>query len=392
MFSTRTGLDRSPNALARAVARRRARGAPLLDLTASNPTRAPGLPAAPLARRLGATGDAAGRYDPTPLGPPPARRAVAEELGHLDGDAPDPDDVVLTASTSEAYAALFTILGDPGDAVLAPRPSYPLFEHLARFAGLRVVPFDLVDEGAGRWRVDPTSLRAAADDGRARAVLAVSPNNPTGSFLHPEDLAALAGPGLPLIVDEVFRGYPLRGAAPPVPSAAVAVTDVPVVTLGGASKHLALPQAKVAWLRLGGPRRGVDELRGRLELVLDATLALATPTALALPRLLEDGRQVREALRARLLENLASARALARDTAVTVTPPEGGWYVLARLPRTRDDDAWAHALLEEDGVCAQPGWLYDLDPGAATLVLSLLPEPATFAEGVRRLVARAADG
>jgi aspartate/methionine/tyrosine aminotransferase len=395
-FSRRLAWDPPENALAKLE---RARGAEVLDLTVSNPTRV-GLP--DLGPRVGEALAAAARgaYDPNPLGAPAARAAIAAELAAALGPmtpvtttAPiSADRLVLTASSSESYGFLFKLLCDPGDAVLVPEPSYPLFEYLARLEGVTPVPYRLAYDGA--WHVDLASLDdALARADRVRALVVVNPNNPTGSFLKRCELPALSARceahGLAVIADEVFAPYEsgedaerVRGLA-----AEVAFTArVPTFALGGLSKSCGLPQLKLGWIAVAGPV--ADAAVARLALIADTYLSVGAPVQEAAESLFAIGRDARQAIAARVAANRAHlAAAIGPSSPCTLLSSEGGWSAILRVPATRTDEAWALALLSEDGVLVQPGYFFDLR-GGAYLVLSLLPPPAIFAEGVRRLVAR----
>jgi aspartate/methionine/tyrosine aminotransferase len=381
VFSRRLPPDLRPTPLARL---RAARPRPPFDLTVSNPTRC-GLPYP--GGLLAALADPAGLvYSPDPRGLESARRAVAADY-RRHGVEVDPERIVLTASSSEAYAILFKLLCDPGDAVLVPTPSYPLFEHLAALEGIRAAPYPL-DPGAG-WQPAPDP----AGPERARALIVVHPNNPTGSYVTPAAAARLvdtaARCGLALIVDEVFLDYPLRPAARP---ASFAATE-PVLTfaLGGLSKGLGLPQLKLGWIVASGPPGAVDEALDRLAFIADHYLSVGTPVQLALPRLMADAAPVRLAIRERCRRNLDALDELARELpAVSVLRPDGGWSAGLRYPAALvDEEALALALLEEDGVAVHPGYFFDF-PTAGYVVVSLLPEPETFAAGVARLLQRVA--
>src|SRR5947209_1655966 len=207
LYSNRLSWPAIPNSFSIRVAEKRSTGAPLVDLTNSNPTIFCGYPHDQIANAYGSIRDF--RYDPDPAGSIPARLAVAEYYrGH--GLAVSPERMLLTASTSEAYALLFKLFCDPGDEILVPTPSYPLFECLAAVECVRPVPYRLVYDGS--WFIDFDHLRAMVTK-RTRAIVLVSPNNPTGSACKGEEalrIAALArDEGLPLIVDEVFLDYPL---------------------------------------------------------------------------------------------------------------------------------------------------------------------------------------
>jgi len=381
MFSRRIPPHLEPNALARALAAIRASGAAVADLTDSNPTRAD-IPypidlLAPLAEA------AALRYDPHPFGLPAARAAVAADCARR-GVAVDPAQVVLTASTSEAYSWLFKLLCDAGDSVLVPRPSYPLFEHLTALDGVHVQPYDL--QYHGRWSIDMTALVAAPE--RTRAVLLVSPNNPTGSFVSAEELAALVRlcreRRWPLIVDEVFADYPLE--APDPLTDVAARSDVLTFSLAGLSKTVGLPQLKLAWIVVGGPAAARDVALAALELVADSYLSVATPVQLAAGHLLRAGRGVRAAIQRRIRENLAALRAAARDVpACEVLRTDGGWSAVVRVPATRREEAMVLDLLERERILVHPGYFFDF-PREAYVVVSLLPPPALFADACARML------
>jgi hypothetical protein len=378
----RTPADLRPNRLARARAAR----PPRHDLTLSNPTRCgirypPDL-LAPLADPRGLV------YRPEPRGLPAARRAVARELARH-GAAVDPARVVLTASTSEAYTFLIKLLCAPGETVLVPTPSYPLFEQLARVEAVTALPYRL-DPDAG-WRLDLHEFAEAPET--VRAVVVVHPNNPTGSFVHPDDADALealcARRGWALIADEVFLDYPLDGG-PGAARTFAGRRHALTFTLGGLSKSVGLPQLKLAWIAASGPRRLVGPALERLDYVADTFLSVATPVQLALSQLLRRGGTVRRAILARCRGNLRTLRRLARRLpAVDVPPVGGGWSAVLRFPAVVGEEELALELLRRDRVTVHPGYFFDF-PRDGVLILSLLPEPASFQAGVDRLVARLA--
>jgi alanine-synthesizing transaminase len=380
MFSARIPGDLRPNAIALA---RRGAEVPF-DLTVSNPTVCgivyPETLLTPLARPAGLV------YRPEPMGIESARRAVAADW-RRHGAEVDPGRIVITASSSEAYAFLFKLLCDPGDAVMVPAPSYPLFEHLAALDGVRAVPYRL-DPSDG-WQ---PSLPAGFPE-RTRAVLAVHPNNPTGSYVEPAAADALAllcsRRGLALIVDEVFLDYPLVRIDPAPTFAARA--DALTFTLGGLSKSLGLPQVKLSWIAVSGPDEAVEEALRRLEFVADNYLSVGTPIQLALPLLLTEAAPVRNAIRERCRRNLDALRAAASPVpAISAPAPQGGWSAVLRFPSTIGEESLALELLQRDGVAVHPGYFFDF-PGDGYVVVSLLPEPGVFAEGARRLLHRIAS-
>jgi aspartate/methionine/tyrosine aminotransferase len=394
--SRRLAWDHPENALAGLERARRARGGEVLDLTVSNPTRV-GLPdlGARISEALAAT--TTGAYEPDPLGAFAARQAIAAELAAADVSIA-PERLVVTASSSESYGFLFKLLCDPGDAVLVPEPSYPLFEYLARLEGVTPMPYRLAYDGA--WHFDFASLdealaRAAGERRRVRALVVVNPNNPTGSFLKRFELPALAARceahGLPVIADEVFAPYALGDDAERVRALAgeeAFTARVPTFALGGLSKSCGLPQLKLGWMAVAGPADVADAAVARLALIADTYLSVGAPVQDAASRLLAIGRDARRAIASRVGENLARlAAAIGPSSPCTLLPSEGGWSAIVRVPATRTDEAWAATLLSRDGVLVQPGYFFDLR-GGAYLVLSLLPPLAIFAEGVRRLLAR----
>ena len=385
MTSSRLPANREPNAIARLAASMRRAGADLIDLTESNPTRAgfhypPDL-LRPLAEARGL------EYDPQPLGLWSARAAVAADFRRR-GIAISADRVALTSSTSEAYALLFKLLCDAGDRVLVPRPSYPLFEHLTAMEAIEAVPYTL--EYHGSWRIDVDSLRRGAAGG-VRALLIVSPNNPTGSYLHRDDLAALAeissDRGWPIIGDEVFVDYRLD----PAPHAApvIGAADVMTFSLGGLSKSAGLPQLKLGWIGFGGPAHLVDETLAAYEIVADTYLSVSTPVQAAAADLIESGAAVRAQILARITRNLSSLRTIARNyPATTVLPTEGGWSAVIQVPATQSEEALAMELLRTDEVLVHPGYFFDF-AREAFVVISLLVDPGRFDRGVSRVLARA---
>lgn len=365
MFSKRAHWNAPLNELTRA---RLAHRGELYDLTETNPTRA-ALPY-PL-EELSAALAAGARvsYDPDPRGLLSAREALAEHLRC------EVDDLLLTASTSEAYSFLFKLLTDPGDAILTATPTYPLLEHLASMELVTLQSFAL--ELHRRWDLDPSRVRQAITE-RTRAIVVVNPNNPTGSFVRADEQDALASFGIPLISDEVFLDYPLdaRGTTLVRP-------DVLTFTLGGLSKSAGLPHFKLAWIRVSGP--GKREALDALELIADNFLSVATPVQSALPSLLKIGTRIRQSISTRTHTNLSTLRELlAPLPAAQVLPVEGGWSAVVRVPRVLSDEELALALLER-GVVVQPGYFFDF-ASDGFVMLSLLTREEIFAEGTTRIL------
>jgi aspartate/methionine/tyrosine aminotransferase len=397
MFSSRVTAQLEPNRLTQEILRTRASGRDVIDLTVTNPTVA-GIeyPASLLA----ALGDpASARYDPHPLGLQCAREAVARDYERRGVHVP-PDRIVLTASTSEAYSILFKLLCDPaGDSVMVPVPSYPLFEHLTALDGVTASPYPL--EYHGRWTVDFQALDERWTSS-VRAVLAVSPNNPTGSVMGTEEIEELsarcAARNAAHIIDEVFDDYPLRAGG--AGDLRLRATDLPVTggrsragaltfRLGGLSKSVGLPQVKLGWIAIDGPDRLLAEALHRLELICDTYLSVSTPVQAAAGRLLAEGAVVRERILGRVRANEATLRrAVEECPSIEALGTDAGWSAVLRVPATRSEEDLVVELLARDGVLVHPGFFFDF-PHEAFVVLSLLPDPARFLDGVRRLVRRA---
>lgn len=384
-FSSRLPSHLEPNALTRLLGRLRAEGVSILDLTESNPTRAgieyPGEILAPLA-----AADSL-RYEPEPFGLPRAREAVSRDFMRRGLPIP-PARVVLTASTSEAYSLLFKLLCDPGDRVLVPVPSYPLFEYLTRLDGVEAAPYPLHYDG--RWSVDLDALGATLTP-RTRALLVVNPNNPTGSYVSGSELRALRelcrAHGLALIGDEVFGDYAF---GPARATSVLETEDVLAFGLGGLSKSAGLPQLKLAWIGIAGPDRDVARALDGLEVVCDAYLSVSTPVQHAAGALLAAGDRIRAAILARVRENLAALRTLAaRCPSVEVLNCEAGWSAILRVPRIAPEEDLVKTLLAEHYVLVHPGYFFDF-PHEAFLVVSLLPPPGVFQPAVERVLSVAA--
>jgi aspartate/methionine/tyrosine aminotransferase len=384
MFSHRTNWQLSPNALSRAIEEVRASGGGILDLTISNPTEAGVRPDADVVLAALANPEAM-HYDPQPRGLLKARQAVCHYYreSHEVFDL-DPERLILTTSTSEAYSYVFRLLCNPADEVLVPKPSYPLFEFLADLADVKLVPYPLLyDHG---WQIDFDSLYKTAT-ARSRAVILVHPNNPTGSYVSAAETSALnafcCDHGLALIVDEVFLDYAHDGA---LRSSFVTNADALTFTLSGVSKISALPQMKLAWVATSGPEEMVGAAGARLEIVADTYLSMNAPVQLAAPVLLDQRKQIQPILLDRLRANLAELDGqLASHPSCTRLQVEGGWYVVLRVPVIESDEDLAIRLLRQASVSVHPGHFYDF-PNEGHLVLSLITEPDIFREGIARLM------
>lgn len=388
MFSRRSDWGTEPNALQQALEAHRRAGHPVIDLAISNPS-AVGLryPDAFYARLVDARSAV---YEPAPLGLDGARAAVAGYYRER-GCACALEQVWLCASTSEAYANLLALLCDPGDAVLVPRPGYPLLDFIADLAGVRLAPYALAYDG--RWHVDRASLgQALAREPRARALVCIAPGNPTGHYLSRDELGLVgslcAEREMALIVDQVFADYPLRDDLERVEHGVGSLDRARCLAfvLSGLSKVALLAQLKLAWGVACGPRDLVARALERLSFVTDTFLSAATPVQLALPAILEAAPGLQARLRERLRANLAALRSRVRGSPLDALDVEGGWSAILRLPALPDwsDERMALRLLERAHVWAQPGALFDLDGGH--LVVSLLCDPATFEEAIEHVV------
>ncbi|MFN7980466.1 MAG: pyridoxal phosphate-dependent aminotransferase [Vicinamibacterales bacterium] len=383
-FSRRMPADLQANALSDALSDARATGRTWLDLTESNPTRAgfdyPDDLLAPLADSRGL------HYRPDALGAQVAREAVAADFARR-GTQVRPEHVMLTVSTSDAYSVLFKLLCDPGDEVLIPQPSYPLFEHLTRLDSIVSLPYRL--EYHGQWSIDVASIEAAMSP-RTRAVLLVNPNNPTGSFVSANDvdrLAALcAARDVAIISDEVFADYGFRGSSLINGAPLVGRADVLGFTMGGLSKSVGLPQVKLAWTAVSGSADHVAAAMLRLELICDTYLSVSTPVQLALPELMARGAVIREQIQARVERNLShGARLVAQWPSCSLLRADGGWSAVIRVPRLMTEEELVLNLLNEHGVLVHPGYFFDFAEESYVIVSLLVPEPV-FIEGVTRVL------
>lgn len=397
MFSARFSPAQESSPLWEALRARRAAGAEVLDLTLSNPT-AVGLPCPESLPALLARPSIL-RYRPDPRGLPEARAAVAAYLNALESASPrlrpvHADRILLTASTSEAYAFLFKLLCDPGDEVLIPSPTYPLFDALAELEHVSLVRYPLrrlpFSPGeAATWRADLGMLPNLVST-RTKAIILVTPNNPTGHLASPGEIAACLDlcreHDLALIVDEVFREFIFSGGP-----FAEAESDGPLLfTLNGLSKLAGLPQLKLGWIRVGGsPDRAAAALE-RLEWIADAYLSVNAPVQEACADILALAPVLRAPIRARLEANLAHARGL-RNPHVTPNLPEGGWSAVFEISSSADEEEFALSLLREQGVHAHPGRLFGFPEAAGRLrlVTGLLAPEREFREGCARLLVHA---
>jgi alanine-synthesizing transaminase len=367
---------------------KRAAGETILDLTESNPTAAGfHYPAETILSAL--TDPRSLRYEPAAAGMPAARAAVSEYYVGLAAHPVSPERILLTASTSEAYAFVFKLLADPGDEVLVPTPSYPLFDYLAALDSVRAVQYPLGYNGS--WTIDFDALSRSITP-RSRAIVLVNPNNPTGSFLKRQELDPLLKlcreHNLALVSDEVFADYALDDDARLVRSL-TGLEEVLTFCLSGLSKVAALPQLKLGWIVTGGPPPDREKAFERLELVADTYLSVSAPVQWAAPALLGLRGQLQQQILGRVRANrnfLVSQIGPTSPWKLLAT--EGGWYAVLEAPRIHSEEEWVLNLLSGDGVLVQPGFFFDFER-EAFLVISLLTEEDIFRAGIRRILVRA---
>ncbi len=433
MFSSRLNWNLSPNPLTQLLEAKRAQGVPILDLTESNPTRC-GFHYDDAAILSAMAQPQAMRYEPSPSGLLSAREAIADyycrkfvipsearNLSYSPRDSSSQklvlsevegtllgmtnpcgaDSLFLTASTSEAYSFLFKLLGNAGDEILVPQPSYPLFEFLAGLESLRTIHYPLRYSQDFRvltystplqdarrefgslhtgWQINFEVLRESISE-RTKAIIIVNPNNPTGNYLKKDELAELnalcSERNIALIVDEVFSDYPNDEDANRVETV-VGNEGALTFALSGLSKVVALPQMKLGWIQVSGERKSVEEAMSRLELIADTYLSVATPVQHATPKLLA----MRGAIQKEIRERVEINGKVLDDLRLSVLKREGGWYAVIEIEQ--DDERLAYELLERKNVLVHPGYFYDFT-GRHVIVVSLITKKEVFEEGITRL-------
>jgi alanine-synthesizing transaminase len=372
-FSSRFHWDAKPNRLAQILAKKHAEDASVIDLTQSNPTQAGFQYPLDVIRAFDDSSMLL--YEPSPRGSLAAREAVSAYYANRGHDV-SPDRILLTASTSEGYSYLFKLLTDPGDVVLVPRPSYPLFEYLAAMESLKVEQYPLrYDHG---WSIAIAEIPAAA-----RLLALVNPNNPTGSFVKRGELERLSGSGIPIVSDEVFSDY----AFAPDPTRVATLVDCEdclSFSMSGLSKIAGLPQMKLGWIVVNGPKDLQRDAMEKLEWIADTYLSVGAPVQCAAAKLLAFADQFQGLIRGRTAANLRFAKAYLAGTSANILDVEGGWYATIRMPHIRSEEDYAVDLLDRAGVLVQPGYFYDYE-SEAYLIVSLLAEEAQFREGIARV-------
>ena len=392
MFSHRVPADHSANRLSALIEQKRARGETIMDLTESNPTRC-GFAGDGRALLAALASPGALLYEPHPQGLASARSAVAGYYAEI-GSPVDPESLFLTTGTSEGYTQVFKLLADPGDEILVPTPGYPLLDVLTGLEAVRLVAYRLVRDNGHGWCIDQERLRASIST-RTRAIVIVSPNNPTGSYLKRSELeecSALCRQfDLALIVDEVFSDYG-RGHDPARVRTAAGSDACLTFTLNGFSKLAGLPQLKLGWIHVSGPRDLAEQARERLAFITDAFLSVSAAVQHAAPAVFRLRAGLQEQINRRLEENGRTLEeCLSGLPGCSVLDREGGWYAVVKIADEQSDEDLAIRLLGQDGVLVHPGYFYDF-PTGSFLVLSLLPPTGTFREGSAKLAAQLSAG
>jgi len=381
-YSQRLPWNFSSNLLSRRASERRSRGQAIIDLTRSNPTSVlSNYPHQQIADAFASIKNF--HYEPDPLGMESARIAVAQYYEPR-GITVSPGRLLLTASTSEAYALLFKLLCDAGDEILVPAPSYPLFDFLARLESVRVKNYRL--EFDGEWYIDFDFLQRQITSG-TRAIVLVNPNNPTGSFLKHREFQTLSRiaqeRSIPLISDEVFFDYAFDSQAGRVPTL-IRQDEILSFSLNGLSKAAGMPQMKLGWIAINGSPAGQTGARERLELIADTYLSVGAPVQRALPRLFTIGAEIGREIHERTKRNLQRLHEILHDSPAHALRCEGGWSAIIRLPATQPEESWTLHLLEQCGILVQPGYFFDMT-SEPYIVVSLITPPDEFEQAILRI-------
>ena len=377
-FSSRVDIS-EPNPIAKAEAEAKANGITLGKLNDSNPTKHA------LASEL-----LPDIYGAEPRGQRYAREALAAFL-HEQGNTATADDLYILSSASEAYSWLIKLLCNAGDAVLAPKPGYPLIESIARLECVDMIEYQQRFDGS--WYIDVAELREALegeDGGRIRALVLINPNNPTGSYVKASEREAIVrlchDHEVAIIADEVFYDYDLE----PFDGNARLAGETGTLTfaLDGFSKTLAAPHAKVGWIQVSGPAAEVDEAKRRLDVVADDYLPMSEIIAKQIPAMLGAAAAQTARVRERVQTNLAALHTMLDDDEqgmVSVLRAEGGWNVLLRVPSVLDENELVLSMIEKHGISGQPGYFFDMTSNGY-LAISLLPEPDEFRHNVQTVL------
>jgi aspartate/methionine/tyrosine aminotransferase len=371
-----------PNQLSDLVVAKRQRGEAIIDLTESNPTRCGfSYPKKEILAAL--ANESSLLYQPEPRGLLIARKAIANYYATL-GVTVRPEDIVLTASTSEAYSFLFKLLCNVGDAIIVPQPSYPLFEYLCQLNDVALRHYCLAYDG--EWHIDFESLQSTFTD-RTRAIVLVHPNNPTGSYLKQSEFEQVCTfateHNCAVITDEVFGPYNFSSDTNRA-SILTSNTSILFFSLNGISKLLGLPQLKLSWIIVRGNPQQTDEVLNRLDIIADTFLSVNTPAQVALPKLFEHSQFIEEQIRLRVYSNYHLLQKIFKDSKVSVLHVEGGWYAILQLPQFQNDEGWAVELLHQQNILVHPGHFYDIKQKSC-VVISLLPTSELFTDALSQI-------
>lgn len=338
-----------------------------------------------------------GRYTADPRGPKEIRDILSNFINKRDNRTEksvppklNPDQLYVLSSTSQAYAWLMMLLCDAGDAVMGPTPGYPLIESIARLQCVNAIPYPLHYDGS--WTIDIARVRELLEDAslRIKALVLINPNNPSGSYVKPEEreilLQLCRDNGVAIIADEVFYEYSLESFAGNARFAGESSTLV--FALDGFSKMLAAPHAKVGWIEVSGPKDDVYEAQKRLDVIADDFLPIGNTVSERIPELLQYASSQSAIVQNRVINNLHALRETLVSTpkcCVSALRAEGGWNILLRVPSCIDDDVLALRLMKDYNLVSQPGYYFDM-PVNGYLALSLLPEPQQFISGLHALL------
>ena len=387
MFSSRFTWSMTTNSLSHVLEAQQAAGVKIIDLTQSNPTQASFqysdtqiLKAFSQPQSL--------LYEPASQGLLVAREAIGRYYQSR-GLQTEPQNICLTASTSEGYAWLFKLLANPGDEVLIPQPGYPLFDFLTALESVKMIPYRLKYDASTGWQIDLERLAASVST-KTIAIVVVNPNNPTGSYLKESELKFFTQlcqeHGLALISDEVFSDYENNAPATAVPSL-VMHQEILTFVLSGLSKISALPQMKLGWIHMNGPQSLCEEAKERLDFIADAYLSVGTPVQHAAASLLDFRHDIQSQIQARIKSNEEFLRRIAKNLRCEILRREAGWYAVIQLPEEVNEEQWVMDLLNEESVFVHPGYFYDFSQGNH-IVISLLTQCDTFRNGVTKIMTR----
>jgi aspartate/methionine/tyrosine aminotransferase len=378
-FSSRVDTG-SLNPIAQAELQAKSDGIALHKLNDSNPT------------KHGLAPDCLPRtYDAEPRGPLSARTALADFLFQRSQDAVNPENLYLLSSTSQAYSWLMKLLCDPGDAVLSPKPGYPLIESIGHLENVETLEYQLRFDGS--WFIDTSELERILDSPTGRhikALIVINPNNPSGSYIKPNERKRIVElckeHEVALIADEVFFEYTLEPFDGNVRVAGE--SGVLTFSLDGFSKMLAAPHAKVGWIEVSGPEEDVRQAQRRLDVIADDYLPMSDIIAERIPDLLHAVPEQTQRVLKRVHGNLSMLHTMIDgdpNGLVSVLRAEGGWNVLLRVPSVIDENELVLALIRESRLSGQPGYFFDMTSNGY-LAVSLLPERKEFAANIRAVL------